>query len=941
MPPTDRTLPRSRSNRVLDQPRQRPRLSQSVTTGRLVSESGLDAPVVVAPLRSLPAPQCDAWRPPRQPEEQASNTPLTPVLMHQADQAAQTVPRSSSSETPDDSRTDTGTPSNSGTWVRQTRERMTSFAALPPSPPRSPRTPVSNPAVRRRRSLTQTAAVVQPRESTASALSEGRRAQFAKVLSSENVTAVGLPKQSSVPHLHGLQGSAHRLRGRTSPRQTQKMTLPQQAPPSPPPASVVAAAAAVSPPPRKASAPVRTTMRWKKGKFIGQGAFGKVCIGLCQDTGQLMAVKEIEVQAKDPNIKKRLAALQAEIRVMKQLSHPNIVRYLCTERKGTAVNIFMEFVPGGSISSLLKEFGPLGESTTASYTEQILLAVGHLHANGVVHRDIKGANVLVSVNGGIKVTDFGTAMYLNEIKKAEASISTGTPFWMAPEVITDSGFGWQCDIWSTACTVVEMLTAKQPFAHVSDNPLVCMTYIGSGHRPISFPNELLGSLTGECQDFLGQCLKRNALERPGAQELLQHPLFEVHWLEEEEEEDLDNNRQRTSGSTRVASLGSAASRDTGSNSNGSPTGSMPVRCFTETPTVATHSPFEAGTEPPDSMLRDASDEDEPDCDTEPQPSNVRGHNRSASGAGSRTTAAAISLPGMLAPAGEVTASMISASTISALPQEQQPCPPAGSAGLSPSGQAIGLAVQLSGGGVSDGPQLSPFQPASGGSQALGLGGTPPRISLKGKKESVSVRPLARPTMPGHLLNQRRRRSLGTDAGSRGDDQTAVPGTGADSWLQIQLHLQQSCLNLLGEDTADGQESPAPTSPATTAYQAGPGTGKACYSRDEIFVLLAQHLEAGNAEDRIARIEDQPVSPEQSVSQLPAGLKQPKYAVSATGPWAPDERDSGGGDEVGDESGEASAVRNRSCKDKTRQVLVVGLVVGLVLAIAILVAVIVT
>eukprot|EP00756_Hemistasia_phaeocysticola_P006762 Hpha_TRINITY_DN13987_c0_g1::TRINITY_DN13987_c0_g1_i1::g.35961::m.35961 len=302
-------------------------------------------------------------------------------------------------------------------------------------------------------------------------------------------------------------------------------------------------------PKRKGPADVKKTMRWKKGKYIGRGAFGEVCLGLNQDTGELMAVKTVMFNAKDKDIAKRLQALQQEIRVMRQLTHPKIVRYLCTERQGEQVNIFMEYVPGGSIVSLLKEFGALSEATMRNYTRQILEALAFLHGENVVHRDIKAANVLVSVSGDCKLADFGTAVYMREISatprgKQDMAGMAGTPCWMAPEVVTESApVGKPCDIWSLGCTVTEMIWAERPFWWLADNPIQMLNWLAS-EKEVTLPDsdQTPQHVGDQCRDFCLLCLRRDSTKRPTANSLLKgvggrgHPFVEVI---DESEADVD------------------------------------------------------------------------------------------------------------------------------------------------------------------------------------------------------------------------------------------------------------------------------------------------------------------------------------------------------------------------------------------------------------------
>lgn len=134
---------------------------------------------------------------------------------------------------------------------------------------------------------------------------------------------------------------------------------------------------------------------WTKGELIGQGAFGSVYLGMDNDSGQLMAVKQVTItpsQGTTP-VAKRLAehilSLEEEVHLLQSFHHPNIVRYLGTERTHDTFNIFLEYVPGGSIASLLAKFGSFKESVVKVYTKQILLGLEYLHAHKIIHRDIK------------------------------------------------------------------------------------------------------------------------------------------------------------------------------------------------------------------------------------------------------------------------------------------------------------------------------------------------------------------------------------------------------------------------------------------------------------------------------------------------------------------------------------------------------------------------
>ncbi|XP_058157074.1 mitogen-activated protein kinase kinase kinase 19 isoform X2 [Dasypus novemcinctus] len=261
---------------------------------------------------------------------------------------------------------------------------------------------------------------------------------------------------------------------------------------------------------------------WTKGEILGKGAYGTVYCGLTSQ-GQLIAVKQVALDTSDKlATEKEYRKLQEEVDLLKVLKHVNIVAYLGTCLEENIVSIFMEFVPGGSISSIINRFGPLPEMVFCKYTKQILQGVAYLHENCVVHRDIKGNNVMLMPTGIIKLIDFGCAKRLawaglNGTHSDMLKSMHGTPYWMAPEVINESGYGRKSDIWSIGCTVFEMATGKPPLA--SMDRLAAMFYIGA-HRGLMPP--LPDHFSENAADFVRVCLTRDQHERPSALELLKH-----------------------------------------------------------------------------------------------------------------------------------------------------------------------------------------------------------------------------------------------------------------------------------------------------------------------------------------------------------------------------------------------------------------------------------
>ncbi|KAH9689224.1 mitogen-activated protein kinase kinase kinase 2 [Citrus sinensis] len=260
-------------------------------------------------------------------------------------------------------------------------------------------------------------------------------------------------------------------------------------------------------------------IRWRKGELIGCGAFGRVYMGMNLDSGELLAVLIAANFASKEKAQDHIKELEEEVKLLKDLSHPNIVRYLGTVREEESLNILLEFVPGGSISSLLGKFGPFPEAVMRTYTKQLLLGLEYLHNHGIMHRDIKGANILVDNKGCIKLADFGASKQVAELATISGAKSMkGTPYWMAPEVIRQTGHSYSADIWSVGCTVIEMATGKPPWSQQYQE-VAALFHIGTtkSHPPIP------ENLSVKAKDFLLKCLEKEPDLRPTASELLKHP----------------------------------------------------------------------------------------------------------------------------------------------------------------------------------------------------------------------------------------------------------------------------------------------------------------------------------------------------------------------------------------------------------------------------------
>lgn len=169
---------------------------------------------------------------------------------------------------------------------------------------------------------------------------------------------------------------------------------------------------------------------FKLGKKLGAGAFGEVFQAL-SPAGQLYAVKKLNMRNKPEEIKN----LMQEIQLMSSLSHKNIVAYIGSyvDPEDSNVYIVQEWVPGGSIESLIKQFGPLAITAARSYMRQVVEGLVYLHSKNIVHRDIKADNILVDV-GTVKLADFGASTSFEGFEETQATKAIhGTPYFMAPE----------------------------------------------------------------------------------------------------------------------------------------------------------------------------------------------------------------------------------------------------------------------------------------------------------------------------------------------------------------------------------------------------------------------------------------------------------------------------------------------------------------------------
>ncbi|PHH65589.1 hypothetical protein CDD81_2024 [Ophiocordyceps australis] len=251
---------------------------------------------------------------------------------------------------------------------------------------------------------------------------------------------------------------------------------------------------------------------YRLGECLGKGAFGSVYKAFNWSTGEAVAVKQIKL-ANLP--KSELRMIESEIDLLKNLLHDNIVKYIGFVKSIDCLNIILEYCENGSLHSILKAYGKFPENLVGVYMAQVLKGLQYLHDQGVIHRDIKGANILTTKDGTVKLADFGVSTStLTGGQEKEAQV-VGTPYWMAPEIIQLSGASSASDIWSVGCTVIELLHGKPPYHHLAAMPAL-FAIVNDDHPPLP------EGISAAARDFLMQCFQKDPNLRVSARKLLRH-----------------------------------------------------------------------------------------------------------------------------------------------------------------------------------------------------------------------------------------------------------------------------------------------------------------------------------------------------------------------------------------------------------------------------------
>lgn len=274
--------------------------------------------------------------------------------------------------------------------------------------------------------------------------------------------------------------------------------------------------------------------KYIRGEVVGKGSYASVYLGLVTKTGEMIAVKQIDLQSTSSFSATRdyfVEVFRKETKLRTKLNHENIVQYLGYEENPQSLSIFLEYVPGGSIRSLLDKSGSFQEDITKLFTSQILSGLEYLHAREVIHQNLTADNILVETSGVCKISGFGMSNHVDDINNIRTVTDVrGTLRWMAPEMVRAEEvgvFNVMVDIWGVGCVVLEMWSGELPWGDENEISVQSKLY-NHGQPPI--PANL--TLDPIAEQFRIKCFEINPMDRPTAAQLKGHQYLQLppNWI---------------------------------------------------------------------------------------------------------------------------------------------------------------------------------------------------------------------------------------------------------------------------------------------------------------------------------------------------------------------------------------------------------------------------
>ena len=250
--------------------------------------------------------------------------------------------------------------------------------------------------------------------------------------------------------------------------------------------------------------------RYRPIVALGEGAGGCVCLAKDKKTENMVAIKKI-----DMNKQEKKCMILMEINVMKGLNHENLINYIESYLAGDKLSVVMEYLPGGALTDVVTEC-IMKEGQIAAVCNEALNGLDYLHQHNILHRDIKSDNVLLGMDGCVKLIDFGFCANVKD-DQGKRNTMVGTPYWMAPEVIGRKDYGKKIDVWSLGIMALEMKNGKPPYFEI--DPMRAMLEIATRGGP---KNENWSKYSTQFHDFVDWCLQMNPEDRGSAKQLLDH-----------------------------------------------------------------------------------------------------------------------------------------------------------------------------------------------------------------------------------------------------------------------------------------------------------------------------------------------------------------------------------------------------------------------------------